>query len=655
MFTWYKNSNVQTKAMLSPGIILLLMLIIVGVCVVNLSSVQNKVDSITQDLAPDSNTAALILQEVYKKRLQVKTFIKTADPATVDKFKEAQIALDKIEQKANADFQNPARRALLAELNQLDEAYNQAFFDVVVPNMNVRLNTVSNNLNVNGPAIENLLSHVMASAYADGDAEASYYAGKALRSLLLARVYAVKFLNQNDGAIQKRVYAEITTTLETLGAAQMVIENPQRVTMLNDATALLRTYQRGFDEVVSAIETRNEAIDNILDVNGPKMAAISSQIRNSVTDSMNELSDNTNQTLVNTLTQVIGVAVVSLIVGVGVSIIASRAMVKPLIAASKTLLVMEQTGDLTQRLTVSTGDEIGQLAISFNSFAQRLQTLVLEISSATAQLSAASEEMSAVTEETRQQADAQSQETLQVASAVNELAATVKDVASNAESASHSTDEANLEAKSGGQVIHETVQAIGTMAGEVKQSASVIEKLKSDSQNISTVLDVIKSIAEQTNLLALNAAIEAARAGEQGRGFAVVADEVRTLAQKTQASTQEIENLIITLQSGADNAVNAMDSSKESIDSLVKRANEATTALDKITSMVGSISDMNSMIATAAEQQSVVVEQVNSSVHNIQGVSTNTAASSEQIAQASAELANLGAGLQEQVNQFKTA
>lgn len=650
---FYKNSSVQKKAMLAPVIILVLLVVIVVTAIINISNVQQGVTGITDDLAPDSGLAALILQEVYQKRLQIKDYIKTSSTTAVDQFEQAKNTLDELKAKAFKKIDNPERVRYLQELDALDKSYNDAFYNVVVANMNIRHKIVTENLDVNGPAMQEALNQVMLMANQQGDSEAVFNLGTTVSNTLLARIYVFKYLNDNDEASKQRVYLELATALNTARNLKNSQQNAQQLQLINDIINRLNDYKQGFDTTVAAIESRNAAIEQILDVKGPEMADLASKLRTSVFASMSEQGVLSNETLSRTVLIVVVVSVISAIIGLAVSYFGSKAMASPLIAASKTLQSMEQTNDLSLRLPVTSKDEIGQMALSFNAFANKLQQLMGEIVNATVQLSAAAEEMSAVTQTTRTQVESQTQETMQVASAINELESTVKDVAHNAENASRSASETDNEAKSGNNIIQSTVLGINSLAEEIEQSSQVIEKLKTDSQAITKVLDVIKNIAEQTNLLALNAAIEAARAGEQGRGFAVVASEVRILAQRTQDSTLEIEGLIATLQSGAVNAVDSMQTNKNSIVTLVENAEGATNALKSITQMISSINQMNAMIATAAEEQSVVVGQVNESVTNIHEVSNNTLVSAEQISDASAELAVLGAKLQGQVSQFK--
>ncbi|WP_410021905.1 MULTISPECIES: methyl-accepting chemotaxis protein [unclassified Pseudomonas] len=282
-----------------------------------------------------------------------------------------------------------------------------------------------------------------------------------------------------------------------------------------------------------------------------------------------------------------------------------------------------------------------------------LRELIGGISDGVTQIASAAEQLSAVTEQTSAGVNNQKIETDQVATAMNEMAATVQEVARNAEEASEAAVAADQQAREGDKVVGEAIAQIERLAGEVVNSTEAMGHLKRESDKIGSVLDVIKSVAQQTNLLALNAAIEAARAGEAGRGFAVVADEVRSLAQRTQQSTEEIEELIVGLQSGTQHVATIMDNSRDLTDSSVELTRRAGSALANITRTVSAIQAMNQQIATAAEQQSAVAEEINRSVLNVRDVSEQTSAASEETAASSAELARLGIYLQTLVGRFR--
>ena len=345
-------------------------------------------------------------------------------------------------------------------------------------------------------------------------------------------------------------------------------------------------------------------------------------------------------------------AALALFCGIVAAWTITRQIVIPL---GQTLKVAERiaAGDLTHDLVSQRQDELGQLQRAMQSMTMGLRDLIGGISDGVTQIASAAEQLSAVTERTSAGVNNQKIETDQVATAMNEMAATVQEVARNAEEASEAAVAADQQAREGDRVVGEAIAQIERLAGEVGNSTEAMGHLKRESDKIGSVLDVIKSVAQQTNLLALNAAIEAARAGEAGRGFAVVADEVRSLAQRTQKSTEEIEELIVGLQSGTQQVATIMDSSRSLTDSSVELTRRAGNALENITRTVSAIQAMNQQIATAAEQQSAVAEEINRSVLNVRDVSEQTAAASEETAASSTELARLGSHLQALVGRFR--
>ncbi|UCL87561.1 methyl-accepting chemotaxis protein [Pseudomonas sp. HS-18] len=334
----------------------------------------------------------------------------------------------------------------------------------------------------------------------------------------------------------------------------------------------------------------------------------------------------------------------------------NRQIVRPLHEALELAERIAQ-GNLSQGLSrdlnLQRSDELGQLQRVMMRMRESLSQLLGHIGGSVSQLATAADELSAVTEQTRAGVNSQRVETEQVASAIHEMAATVQEVARNAEQASAAAQQADQQARQGDQVVQDAVNQIDRLAIEVDRSAEAMELLRKESEKIGSVLDVIKSVAEQTNLLALNAAIEAARAGEAGRGFAVVADEVRGLAQRTQSSTAEIEGLIAGLQRGAQEAVTRMDDSRRLTGSSVELTRRAGEALGVIARTVADIQGMNLQIASAAEEQSSVAEEINRSVVQVREIADQSAAASEQTASSSTELARLGNELQLQVGRFR--
>jgi methyl-accepting chemotaxis protein len=350
----------------------------------------------------------------------------------------------------------------------------------------------------------------------------------------------------------------------------------------------------------------------------------------------------------------LGIGGVALIIGILLALLISRTITRPLCEAARTMEdIAEGEGDLTRRLDANGRNELARLASAFNRFTEKIQILVREVANATSQLHGASDSMNNITAETDRGIREQQSETDQVATAVNEMAATVQEVARSATNAAEAATTADHEADQGHNVVSDTIKVITALASEVEQASTSMQRLEADSRDIGTVLDVIRGIAEQTNLLALNAAIEAARAGEQGRGFAVVADEVRVLAQRTQQSTQEIESMIDKLQQAAKDMARVMENGRVKAHETVAQAQHAGTALDSIAKAVSVISDMNVQIASAVEEQSAVAEEINKNIANISHIAEMSAEGAHQTSAASREIRRLATELDGLVTRFK--
>ena len=391
---------------------------------------------------------------------------------------------------------------------------------------------------------------------------------------------------------------------------------------------------------------------------GPAVKAVEQQVITLV-ERLRRETDQTGVALIEqvagTQTQLLSLTVVGLVIGLLVASVIGIGIVRPLEGAIRAMRdISEGEGDLTRRLTAKGRDEVAQLADAFNGFAEKLRGTVGRVADSTGQLGGAATRLSATTDRTERSVGDQQREVERVVGAVSEMNDVVDEVAHHSTDAAEAATRAQRESENGQRVVRETMAVIERLAQRVERAAATLERLEAESDNIGSVLDVIRGIAEQTNLLALNAAIEAARAGEQGRGFAVVADEVRTLASRTQSSTSEIQSMIETLQGGTREAVSVMEEGREQARAGVDQAAEAEGSLGRITEATRVINDLNDRIADATGRQRAMAQAVGGSVEGIRQASEKSADAARENAESSAHLSALADELGGLVGQFKT-
>lgn len=341
-----------------------------------------------------------------------------------------------------------------------------------------------------------------------------------------------------------------------------------------------------------------------------------------------------------------------LIVAGGAALIITRAL-RPLAAMGDAVAELSQGhGDLTRRIKVKSEDEVGAVAHQINLFIDMLQTMMADIANLARELDGQARQSHNLTSHNDQSLARQQSEISQIATAVHEMSATATEVASNAEQAAAAAHASSENCEHGKQVIACNQQSITKLAGQVEQASNIIQELEKNAQEINTILSTIQGIAEQTNLLALNAAIEAARAGEQGRGFAVVADEVRVLSKRTHSSTEEIRSMIETLQRNTQQAVNTMHQSQQLAKNSVDDAQNATQALEQITHAIGDISDMATQISSAAEEQRAVTDEVGRNIQATKDVTDELSLAANNANQLASQLKDIASRINEQVNNF---
>ena len=474
------------------------------------------------------------------------------------------------------------------------------------------------------------------------------------------RLEALRLLTTDESAVRERSKEVITKERgylqERLDNHQALLSNDQERQLLEQLKATASAYMTIVDQLIQLVDQDNQmqALTLLTDTLTPQGVILNRSLGALIDFNQQGAQDAAQSAaqMYQSAQWIVGLIIaVALIATLLLAWLLTRSITTPLaqaLHAARTIAA----GDLSQPIHVHGKDEPAQLLGALATMQEQLQATIRGISESAQQLASAAEEMSSVMEQSTRGLQAQNDEIEQAATAVTQMSAAVDEVAGNAVSSAEASQASDEDSKHGHFQISETISSIQSLVNEVLDASGKAEGLALQAQDISKVLEVIRGIAGQTNLLALNAAIEAARAGEAGRGFAVVADEVRSLAQRAQDSTEEIEQMITGIQQGTQATVGALTSSAEHASQTLQRANSAGNALEKITAAISQISQRNLVIASAAEQQASVAREVDRSLVNIRDLSTQTAAGATQTSAASQELSRLAVDLNGLVTRF---
>ncbi|UVM73075.1 methyl-accepting chemotaxis protein [Pseudomonas alvandae] len=477
---------------------------------------------------------------------------------------------------------------------------------------------------------------------------------------LRLRVLSYRLLTNREADTQQKTFDLFEQRNQQIRTAQSnyekLISAPEERAAYDQYVQLLNQY-RQLEERMKTL-SRNNQVDELRTLLGNDLQTNSEAV-NAVLARLTEINDLQAEAFNKSAAQQYSTAftwvVTMLIVATGLTLLfawlLTTSITKPIANALDAAEEIAK-GNLTRPITVDGSDEAGRLLRAMATMQDKLRDTLQRISGSATQLASAAEELNSVTDESARGLTQQNNEIEQAATAVNEMTSAVEEVARNAVSTSEASRNATTSAGDGRDLVQETVGAIERMSADVQSTATLIGNLADESRDIGKVLDVIRGLADQTNLLALNAAIEAARAGEAGRGFAVVADEVRALAHRTQQSTSEIERMIGSIQSGTEQAVDSMRNSTERAESTLNIARGAGMSLDTINSAIVEINERNLVIASAAEEQAQVAREVDRNLVNIRDLSVQSATGANQTSAASAELSRLAVDLNSMVGRF---
>ncbi|OOG87191.1 methyl-accepting chemotaxis protein [Pseudomonas sp. A25(2017)] len=477
---------------------------------------------------------------------------------------------------------------------------------------------------------------------------------------LRLRVLSYRLLVNRESDVQQKTLDLLEQRNQQIRTAQAAYEKlisaPEERAAYDQYGQLLGQYRQLEDQMKSL--SRNNQVDELRTLINTQVLSNSDAI-NAVLDRLidinNQQAEAFNQGATQQYSTAFNWVVALLIIATGLTLLfawlLTNSITKPIANALDAAEEIAK-GNLTRPIVVDGSDEAGRLLRAMSTMQEKLRDTLQRISGSATQLASAAEELNAVTDESARGLTQQNNEIEQAATAVNEMTSAVEEVARNAVSTSEASKNATTSAGDGRDLVQETVSAIERMSADVQSTAALIGNLANESRDIGKVLDVIRGLADQTNLLALNAAIEAARAGEAGRGFAVVADEVRALAHRTQQSTSEIERMIGSIQSGTEHAVDSMRNSTERAESTLNIARGAGMSLDTINTAIVEINERNLVIASAAEEQAQVAREVDRNLVNIRDLSVQSATGANQTSAASAELSRLAVDLNSMVGRF---
>ncbi|MEJ6474905.1 methyl-accepting chemotaxis protein [Pseudoalteromonas piscicida] len=606
-----------------------------------------------RNLARSSNAASGLEADLLTTRINVLNYLNQHNKQQAELFDKQIDALKVYLSNAKEIARSEENMQLLEQSHSVLLQYEAAFRQIVAL-FGRRDTIVKSTLDRIGPTMRENITQLAQQSASDKSLAGLEKAEAMQEKLLLGRLFVTKYLVDNRIQDFENSMSEFQQLNSLTAQTRQILSNDTGKQLLQDTAQLSEQYIQGIKEVRDIIEERNELINQALNPSGQQIAGFLKQIKLDIKSEQDALGPLAQAQSEQTISNIVIVAIFMLIIGCFFSWYITRLIKAPIGGEPQEIADVASRiaeGDLTIEFNKS--ESATGIYLAMQDMGDRLKAIIAEIQSSTGALSSSSETLSAITAQSKQGADNQMEQLSLSAVSMNEMAATIAEITQSAQLAADAATDADALSTSGGEVVIETQQAMKDLVKKINNVSKTIEHLEKETESVGSILDVIRGIAEQTNLLALNAAIEAARAGEQGRGFAVVADEVRSLASRTQQSTDEIQEMISKLQNEAKRSVTMMRENVQDAKDTANKSAKTEELLTSISSAISTIKDMNLQIASASEEQNTVTQQISQSVTEINETAQETTIGAEQASTEALSLLTLARTLNKSVSSFR--